>query len=203
MEKNEKTERKQEILSAAIDLFGEKGFSRTPTALIAQKANVAEGLIFHYFKNKREILVQILDEILEEYLRGMDGAANEQGLTGIDVIEKFIRFHFALRERREKAIAVLHRELVTEIIIAPGTEASVALMAKWNRILENMKKALLKGCRDGSIRALPLDETVLVIRGALMGVSSLYRHLSNIPNIQNVADALVQFVRRSISSNLT
>ncbi|MBA3028114.1 MAG: TetR/AcrR family transcriptional regulator [Desulfobacteraceae bacterium] len=201
MEKMEKSDRKQEILSAAIDLFGEKGFSRTPTSLIARKANVAEGLIFHYFKNKQGILVQILDDIIEEYLSGMDGASRDPGLTGMEVVEKFIRFHFELRERREKAIAVLHRELVSDII-APGSEASEFLMAKWNKILEILKQALLKGREDGTIRDLPADATVLLIRGALMGVSNLYRYLPNIPNLQDMPDALVQFVRRSISSNV-
>jgi AcrR family transcriptional regulator len=197
----EKTERKQEILTAAIDLFGEKGFSRTPTSLIARKANVAEGLIFHYFKNKRGILVQILDDILEEYLGVLADASNESDSTGMEIMEKFIRFHFELRERREKAIAVLYRELVSDII-APGSEASEFLNAKWNSILDIFKRALIKGRKDGSIRDLPLEETVLVIRGALMGVSNLYRHLPNIENLQHMPDELVQFVRRSISTEV-
>ena len=41
--------RKQAILEAAVDLFAENGFSATPTSAIAKRANVAEGLIFHYF----------------------------------------------------------------------------------------------------------------------------------------------------------
>jgi AcrR family transcriptional regulator len=197
----EKTERKQEILTAAIDLFGEKGFSRTPTSLIARKANVAEGLIFHYFKNKQGILVQILDDILEEYLGVMADAFKAPESTGMEIMEKFIRFHFALRERREKAIAVLHRELVSDII-APGSESHEFLNVKWNRILDIFKKALVKGRQDGSIRDLPLEETVLVIRGALMGVSNLYRHLPNMVNLQHMPDALVQFIRRSISTDV-
>ena len=198
MERSMKPERKQEILSAAIDLFGEKGFSRTPTSLIAQKAKVAEGLIFHYFKNKKGILVQILNDIVEEYLEGLHHIADDPGLTGIEAIEQFLRFHFRLREQRSKAFLVLNRELISDII-PPGSAEFRFLMEKWNAILFLFRKTLLKGQQDGSIRDLPVDETALILRGILMGISNLYRQILNISNIQAVSGEAVHFICRSLT----
>jgi len=48
------------ILNAAINTFAEKGFERTKTKEIAQKAGVAEGTIFRYFPTKDAILERMV-----------------------------------------------------------------------------------------------------------------------------------------------
>lgn len=47
------------ILDTALELFAERGFKGTSTRRIAQKAGVSEGLIFHHFKRKRDLLAGI------------------------------------------------------------------------------------------------------------------------------------------------
>ena len=53
------TEKQISILSAAIELFSEKGYEATATSEIAKKANVAEGTIFRYYKTKKDLLFAI------------------------------------------------------------------------------------------------------------------------------------------------
>ena len=47
------------ILQAAQKLFAAKGFEGTTTRELAQTAGVAEGTLFRYFDNKKEILVEV------------------------------------------------------------------------------------------------------------------------------------------------
>ena len=47
------TEKQLNILSAAIELFSEKGYEATATSEIAKKAKVAEGTIFSTTKLKK------------------------------------------------------------------------------------------------------------------------------------------------------
>lgn len=47
---------RQHILSTALRLFVERGVSGTSTRRIAQEAGVSEGLIFHHFPRKRDLL---------------------------------------------------------------------------------------------------------------------------------------------------
>lgn len=44
------------ILETALQLFAEHGFKGTSTRRIARAAGVSEGLIFHHFKRKRDLL---------------------------------------------------------------------------------------------------------------------------------------------------
>lgn len=54
--------KKESICQAAIELLARDGYHATTTDSIAQKAGVAVGTIYNYFKNKKEILDHIFQE---------------------------------------------------------------------------------------------------------------------------------------------
>jgi TetR/AcrR family transcriptional regulator, fatty acid metabolism regulator protein len=55
-------EKRRLILNSAVRVFSEKGFHRCRISDIASEAQVAYGLVYHYFDNKEEILNTIFDE---------------------------------------------------------------------------------------------------------------------------------------------
>lgn len=54
-------ERRRTILRAAIDVFARKGYHGCRIADVAKEAGVAYGLVYHYFKNKDELLETVFD----------------------------------------------------------------------------------------------------------------------------------------------
>ncbi|MEA3308434.1 MAG: TetR/AcrR family transcriptional regulator [Chloroflexota bacterium] len=52
------------IMKAAAQVFAEKGYHHTTTREIAQVADMAEGTLYNYFAEKREILLSIVEEVL-------------------------------------------------------------------------------------------------------------------------------------------
>lgn len=56
-------DKRTEILAAALKLFVEFGFHGTPTSMIAKEAGVANGTLFHYFKTKDELIVELYIDI--------------------------------------------------------------------------------------------------------------------------------------------
>ncbi|WP_042470566.1 TetR/AcrR family transcriptional regulator [Bacillus ndiopicus] len=64
----QKEQRRQLILQAALDLFIRKGYGETKIADIAKAANMSMGLLFHYFESKEklyETLIRIGSEKLK------------------------------------------------------------------------------------------------------------------------------------------
>jgi AcrR family transcriptional regulator len=55
----DKTDKRQAILAAALELCAEHGFHGAPISLIAARANVGVGTIYRYFKDKDELLLQL------------------------------------------------------------------------------------------------------------------------------------------------
>lgn len=74
------TEKRDNILKTAMDLFIEKGIQGTPTSLIAKEAGVATGTLFHHFKTKEDLVHAlynlIFDSILEYQEKHFNSKAN-------------------------------------------------------------------------------------------------------------------------------
>jgi len=52
-------DKQEQILIAALKLFVEFGFHGTPTSKIAREAGVSNGTLFHYYKTKDELVVEL------------------------------------------------------------------------------------------------------------------------------------------------
>ena len=52
---------REAVLEAAIHCFEEQGYDETTTALIARRAGIAVGTLYGYFRDKEEILLELLD----------------------------------------------------------------------------------------------------------------------------------------------
>lgn len=53
--------RREQILEAAVTLFAQQGFDGTSTRQIASAVGVTEGLIFHYFPTKADLVAAVLE----------------------------------------------------------------------------------------------------------------------------------------------
>jgi len=70
--KKRKDLRKQQILQAAIEVFGNSSFQNAGISEIAQKANIAEGTIYQYFKNKEDLFFSIPAQKTETFCEELD-----------------------------------------------------------------------------------------------------------------------------------
>ena len=70
---------KERIILAAMKVFSRNGFFKAPVHLIAEEAGVSKGLVFWYFRSKRELIIEvakrsipleIIDSCLESGLNG-------------------------------------------------------------------------------------------------------------------------------------
>jgi len=53
------------LKSAAIGLFGEKGYDETSIEDVARRAKLAVGTFYQHFRSKRQLLLALMDEMLE------------------------------------------------------------------------------------------------------------------------------------------
>ncbi|WP_028533472.1 TetR/AcrR family transcriptional regulator [Paenibacillus sp. UNC217MF] len=89
----EAEERRNEILDAADELFGLKGFDGASTNDILDKVGIARGTLYHHFKSKEDIL----DALIERYNVRLLGAAQDIAADkSIPVVERIIRVVMAL-----------------------------------------------------------------------------------------------------------
>lgn len=62
-------EKYQRILDAAVAVFAERGFHSSRVSDIAARADVADGTIYLYFKNKEEILMAAIHSAFDGFMK--------------------------------------------------------------------------------------------------------------------------------------
>lgn len=70
-------EKKQKIIEAGLKAFSEKGYYNTTTTEIAQIAGVSTGIVYNYFNNKKDILLQALKVSFENTYTQIFNAINQ------------------------------------------------------------------------------------------------------------------------------
>lgn len=75
------------LLEAAVHCFETHGFDETTTAMIAREADVAVGTVYGYFKDKRDILLELLDTLVREEFDAVITRLDPASWAGTDPLE--------------------------------------------------------------------------------------------------------------------
>ena len=70
--------KREQILSATLDLVSEIGFHATSVSLIIKKSGVASGTIYHHFKSKEDLIDTLYSELKKEMGNAIVHNINEQ-----------------------------------------------------------------------------------------------------------------------------
>lgn len=63
--------KRERILKAALKMFVENGFERSPTSKIAKDAGVATGTLFHYFNTKEELINVLYLDVKKDMVKAL------------------------------------------------------------------------------------------------------------------------------------
>ncbi len=103
-------EKKNKIIEAGLRAFGEKGYYKTTTVEIAMLAGVSTGIVYSYFKDKKDILLHALRLYFANVFRPMEETLKT--MTGSVDIEAEARslIQIAIQSHRENLAA--HEEMI-------------------------------------------------------------------------------------------
>ncbi len=65
----ERLRQREELLTAALDLFSEKGYHNVSMHEIAQRAEFAVGTVYKFFRNKEDLYKALITAKVAEYHR--------------------------------------------------------------------------------------------------------------------------------------
>jgi len=117
-------ERRAQLIDTALDVFAAKGLDAATIKDLAEAAGVAQGLLYHYFRSKEELLWAVVerhgfaDELTQILTTSHDRPA-EQVLT--EVVQGF----YGLVTRKDKLVRVVLRESQTNPEIAQRFRALI------------------------------------------------------------------------------
>ena len=150
------------ILDAAIKVFARKGYHGSRVSDIAREADIAYGLVYHYFTNKEEILRTIFEERWSGFLELVDEIAARQTSVEDKLVSIAALMLNAYRVRPDW-VKVLVLELQRSSRFAePGQIRAVGLL------FQSVARILRAGQETGELRSdLDPDVACYVFIGAL------------------------------------
>ena len=98
------------IIEGAIKVFARKGFYNAKVSEIAREANVADGTIYLYFKNKDDILISLFEEKVDLIIRRMEAELDKVD-DPLDKIRTFVEHHLRLVKDNKPLSEVMQIEL--------------------------------------------------------------------------------------------
>ena len=87
-----KSEKKELILEKAVRLFSKKGFFKVKIDDVAKAANVAKGTVYLYFKNKDELFITVVVEMVKSFEKSLTQIIDKTN-TPEDFLDQLLKFY--------------------------------------------------------------------------------------------------------------
>jgi AcrR family transcriptional regulator len=184
-----KTERPDELLEAALDLFVERGFAATRMEDVAQRAGVSKGTVYLYWPSKEDLLKAVIQRFLGTHLTA--GAQAIEAHTGstaelmhqvyaswwIEIIESPASgvFKLMLAEARNfPEIAIFYRQ---EVVVAG--QALLASMLQRGIAAQEFRGVDV----EAAVFSLMLPMVMLCVHKHSIGACAPIEGLQDIPRL--------------------
>ena len=109
-------EKKEKIIECGFELICKEGYHNINTAEIAKAAGVSTGIIYQYFKDKHDILIEGIkrysDSIFYPMLKITDSPFKKEDLKNVlrQMISKFVENHKLSQVAHEEITAMAHSD---------------------------------------------------------------------------------------------
>jgi len=140
----QKTQTRENIIAAAIQVYSEQGFG-APTTAIADRAQVSHGSVFVHFPTVESLMLCLLDRFSEDLTRELHAISEYDG-----DIARLLEMHIDVLIRHE----AFYTRLVAEAVFLPE-EARNTFIAIQSTLSIHFLRALEPEIDQGEIKDIP------------------------------------------------
>lgn len=176
-------ERRKQLIDTALKLFAEKGMEHTSIKDISTEAGVAQGLLYHYFQSKDELLYAIIGQYnpLPEMSAILAGA--EQRPAREVMTQMAERAYALIAERRDVVILILRE-------VAVRSELQQGIRMLQSVAFNLFARYLNARIAAGELRPHDPEVTVRMLVGSILAL-----HLTNAPAEMYLPDVVDTLLR--------
>ncbi|MEV6204940.1 ScbR family autoregulator-binding transcription factor [Streptomyces sp. NPDC051771] len=181
MAKQERAQRtRQAILTAAAELFDERGYDSASTTDILARAGLTRGALYHHFPSKEAIALALLDTHIDAL------QVEEQPVKLQSLID--LTFRFAQQLQRDPALRASVRLSVEQ-------SSFTAFQTGYEQSIEVIRSLLRQAMDQGEmLPGLDIDEATLFIVGAYTGVQTMDQAYSDRADLIDRISSMWRFV---------
>ena len=191
---------KELLLRVAVDLFSQKGYLDTSIRDISAKTGITSSIIYHYFKDKEDLLFEIIKSASKDLIQSLR-EAEERIKDPEECLREMLRAHivdFNIKRKKESIIIVSDTHLLRN--------KNLRIMVKMQREIFNIyMKKINELSEQGRLRK---DIDLVVMNFSIFGtINTFYQwyrergRLTREEVAQNVITFLLHAITPSVSSS--
>ena len=176
------SDKREEIMQAALELIAEQGFHGSPMAMIADRAGVGAGTIYRYFESKDVLITEIFSELERKVVESLlQGYSLDRTLR-----DRFV--HLSTMIIRYFIANAIHFRFIEQYMNSPyGVSLRRERLLEKARDIDLFRHLLQEGIDRQALKDLPLPLHFALAFGPIL---SLLR--DHILGVVTLDDALIQ-----------
>jgi AcrR family transcriptional regulator len=199
-------EARDDILKAAATAFNERGYEATSIDDVADLLGASKGRIYHYYRSKADIFLDLHLESLRVLIERVSAIASATGLNPTDRVRQMCVAHAIVVMTRisyQKATMLgLNRFLLS--VSAPYQDAARQRVNDLRDEYENLfVAAIAQGVETGEFRRMEPRFATKPLLGALNYVANWYEEdrEATLGTVDEIAGALADYCVRGLAAN--
>ena len=145
--------RQEQILQAARQVFANQGFHNTRMSDIAQTAGVSQGTLYHYFRSKDELFL----EVLNIWNKQIQSIVEQLPAADMDVTDKFWMVNQLAVNFFETGEDLLPVLVEYWAYLLHNPEASANFRKFYLTMQQSLKEIIREGIEAGEFRPVDVD----------------------------------------------
>jgi AcrR family transcriptional regulator len=163
-------EARTRILKAALDEFSDRGFHATTIDSIADRAGIAKGTVYRYFKTKDALFNALKEDTITEFVElARKDLSREKDV--LNIIESVIRIYLGFFEKNSAFFKVIMQEQRDF-----GREFSEKFINELILALPGLKRRCWQASRTGRLKQMNYFMVFYGIIGFLNGIIQKWLH---------------------------
>ncbi|MBP2070917.1 TetR/AcrR family transcriptional regulator [Thermoanaerobacterium butyriciformans] len=177
-------EKRNKIIEASLEEFAKKGYERASTNVIVKNAGISKGLLFHYFKTKKNLFIYLFDRIVEEFVAAFYEFIDDSSADIFDRLMSWTIIKFKLYFKKP----LEYRFLTISIYDSPE-EIKDEILKRYGRISSEVMKRFMENLDLSRFRKdVDIDRALSFIMTSIEAIGNNYIKMYNHDIDKLVAD---------------
>ena len=195
MNRNNQTDRKNQILEAAFKVFVEKGYSKATMDDIVDSSGLSKWALYHYYKSKKDLFLSLIEH-WEVYTFKNFYNKESKDKKASDILRSFGQN--VLKTLDEKKYAYIAE---IEFWSLSNYDADIKSRSQllYDKLLNLFEKVVKKGIKQGEFKELDIRNTAMIILAVFQGINWFVVFDENLVSPNKYVENSIELIIKSIS----
>lgn len=198
-ERRPSSERRKEILEAALTIFVKKGYSDARMEDIVQEIGLSKGAIYHHFQSKRDLFIALIEHWMDQF-SAIERGGGLRAKPSAEIIRKIARFTAKIFQRNPNWFLV-----EPEIWAFANRDKEIKELSNqlYTRVLSEFETLINRGVEYGEFKKVNGRMIALSIMTSLHGMIWFILFQPKDFSLEEYVDINMDFILKGIAAQET